>query len=920
MKGLPSSTYRLQFNLSFDFQDAKDIILYLENLGISHIYASPIFKSKKGTRHGYDIVDPNQIDMELGSGDELVEILGLLGKRKMGWIQDFPPNHMAYDYENEMLIDTLENGEFSKYFGFFDIDWSHPSKSLNGRVLAPFLGEFYAESLEDGEIQLAYGEGRLYFQYKDLKFPVRIETYSGILSKSLEELEDEFRKNDTAFKKYKKIINALDSLSKDTEKRGGQVESVKSMFRELYEDNEKIRDFIDRRIESINENISLLDDLLSKQLYLLSYWKLANEQINYRRFFTINDLISVRTEKKEVFTHNHSLLFQLLEIENFDGLRIDHIDGLHDPTGYLQDLKEKTSDAFIVVEKILEQGEELPSWPIEGTTGYRVLNYINGVFCKRQNEEEFDKIFSDFTKVEKSYGDLLYEKKKLIIEKYLTGDLDNLARFLDEVSSQDKHGKDISIHGLMESIKETAANFPVYRTYANKDDYREEDRQRIRRGIRKAKSRNPDLSYELNYLKDVLLLNTDSESSKNKKQHLDFLMRFQRFTSSLMAKGFEDTFLYVYNKLLALNEVGGFPKKFGITLDEFHNFNKKRLNEWPSSLNATSTHDTKRGEDVRARLNVLSEIPQEWWKKVAKWNEINENKKKTINGKKVPDKNEEYFLYQTLVGTYPFDDEKISTFIERIKNYIRKSVREAKTHSSWTNPNEKYEDAFISFFEKIMDTNEKNEFLEEFLPFQKKIAHYGIFNSLSQTLLKLTIPGIPDFYRGTELWDLNLVDPDNRRPVNFEKRKKYLDDIHTKAKEDLSSLMEELLANKKDGRIKLFLISRVLNARRKNSKVFQKGAYKPLEKRGKHRDKVIAFTRKLNKKWVITIVPRFLTPLIKEGDPLGNKVWKNTRILIPDAASSSWRDAITEKNIEANEMFFVGKVLEKFPVAMLVGE
>ncbi len=919
---IPVATYRIQFNPSFDFQAAKKIIPYLAELGISDIYASPIFKARKGSTHGYDVVDPDQLNFELGDEQDFNELIRELKNYGMGWIQDIVPNHVAYDYENQMLMDVLENGESSKYLHFFDIDWNHPCESIRGKLLAPFLGRFYGESLEGGEIQLRYCDTGLTINYYNMRFPVKIESYVNIFTHQLSALKRTLGGDHPDFIKLLGILYVLKTLStgEEMDERYDQITFIKRMLWELYTGNLEMKRFIDANVQAFNgekdnpESFNLLDNLLSEQLFKLSFWKVATEEINYRRFFSINELICLRAEDEEVFDHTHALIFQLIEEGKVSGLRIDHIDGLYDPTNYLKRLQERTGDMYIVVEKILGVTEEIPPfWQAQGTTGYDFLNYLNGIFCKNKSEKQFNRIYSDFTGFKTVYDDLVSEKKRLIIGKHMAGDVDNLAHLMKGIAARYRHGSDITLYGLKRTIVELMTQFPVYRTYINSEVFRESDPSYIKEAVKRSIERVPNLLNELDFIERFLLLKfEDYLTREEKEQWIHFVMRFQQFTGPLMAKGFEDTVLYVYNRLLSLNEVGGSPDRFGTSLKEFHSFNRKRGEMYPYSLSATSTHDTKRGEDVRARINVLSEIPDEWRRSLRQWNKINRGKKRTVNGRNVPDENDEYFLYQTLIGAFPSYESEYPVFIERVKDYIIKAVREAKVRTAWLKPDTEYEDACISYVEEIL--REENRFLKEFVPFQRKVSHYGIFNSLSQTLIKITSPGVPDFYQGTELWDLNLVDPDNRMPVDFEKRISLLRDI-------MNTSYKELLATREDGRIKLFLINRALQARKERADVFQKGSYIPIEAGGRFKEHVVAFARNHGDGWTITIAQRHLTALIKERElPIGRQVWEDTHILLPKGVPALWKDAITTQVIEGMETLLIGDVLEHFPVALLTSE
>ncbi len=938
---IPVSTYRLQFCPGFGFNRARDQVKYLSELGISDIYASPIFKAKKGSQHGYDVVDPNQLNPELGSDEEFEGLFRTVQGEGMGWIQDIVPNHMAFDGENALLADVLENGECSEYFDFFDIEWSHYYESINGKVLAPFLGRLYGESLEDAEISIQYDRDGFSANYYELKFPLRAESYAGILTYGLGALRKKVGEDHPDFIKLLGILYALKNLPASREEsaeRHDQIRFIKRILWELYAKNPDLRGFIDANIHVFNgrkgdgESFNRLDALLAEQLFRLSFWKVATEEIDYRRFFNINGLISLRIEDDEVFAKTHSLILRLVEEGKFTGLRVDHIDGLLDPTRYLKRLRERAPEASIVVEKILDRREDLPAiWPIEGTTGYDFMNCVNGVFCRTRNSRVFSRIYAEFSGLKAPYEDLVSDKKRLIIGKEMAGDIDNLAHLMKRVSGRYRHGSDLTLYGIKRALVDVMAFFPVYRTYMTREVCRKTDRAYVQEAVKEAKHRNPGLLYELNFIEKFLLLEFDEFLTEGEKDAwLAFVMRFQQFTGPLMAKGFEDTVFYIYNRLLSLNEVGGSPDRFGATVREFHSFNRKRAKLWPRSLNATSTHDTKRGEDVRARIDVLSEIPREWKDRIRKWTALNKKKKSVLGGKRVPDKNDEYFLYQTLVGTFPFEDAEYDRWVARIKEYMIKAVREAKVHTAWLKPDTEYEEAFLSFVEEILKRSEGNEFLAEFLPFQKRVAGYGIYNSLAQTLLKITAPGIPDFYQGTELWDLHLVDPDNRCAVDFEKRAAALGEIRAGEKRDLPGLVAGLLSSKDDGRVKLFLIYRALKARAQMKQLFQEGEHLPLGTGGRYKDHIVAFARRLDRgeprpkhaSWAVTVVPRFLTAVVEEGAlPLGREAWEDTHLDLPERAPSHWREALTGAQVVPPERHLpVGDILTQFPVALLVGD
>jgi (1->4)-alpha-D-glucan 1-alpha-D-glucosylmutase len=924
---IPVATYRLQLHKDFGFRAVKEIVRYLSEFGISDIYASPIFKARKGSLHGYDVVNPGEINPELGSPSDYERLAGEVKVLKMGWLQDVVPNHMAFDADNEMLMDVLENGTRSPYLEYFDVFWDHPYASLKGRVLAPFLGKFYGEALEEGEIKILFDKKGFRVSYYDLSYPLKLESYTHLLTHGLKALRRKLGRNHPHFIKLLGILYVLKTLSSQEGGEDGydQVTFIKNTLWEIYTQSPEIREFLNENLRVFNgekdraERVRLLDPLLSEQLFRLSFWKVATEEINYRRFFSINDLISLKVEREEVFRHTHSFIFSLLKEEKLTGLRIDHIDGLFDPERYLKRLKEENKGVYMVVEKILDPDEELPSsWPVQGTSGYEFLNMVNLLFCR--GGRAMSRVYMTFTGRRGAYEDLVMEKKKLILERHMTGDVDNLAHLLKAISSRDRHGSDITLYGLKSALTEVMVSFPVYRTYVSSEKVRQEDRFSIHRAVKRARERNPGLSHELDFVERFLLLELEEDLSEEEKaERVSFVMRFQQFTAPLMAKGFEDTTLYVFNRLVSLNEVGGSPDRFEIPLERFHEFNVRRKERWPHSLSATATHDTKRGEDVRARINVLTELTDEWESRLKEWNRINRGKKRRVRGFRVPERNDEYFLYQTLLGAFPFDQKDYPQFVERMKGYIIKSVREAKVHTAWLKPDEEYESAYMAFLEDLLRPSEENLFLQAFLPFQQKIAWYGLWYSLSQTLIKITAPGVPDFYQGCELWDLNLVDPDNRRPVDYEARAASLREIKARDEKAAGPLISELLSTKEDGRIKLFLIYRGLKARRENIRLFQEGDYLPLEGEGRFRDCVIAFARKHGDEWAVVVVPRFLTAVAAEGEyPLGKEKWKDTRILFPVDARQAWINTLTGEEMEGHGSLPVGDLLRAFPVSLLI--
>ncbi|KKD34686.1 MAG: malto-oligosyltrehalose synthase [Limnoraphis robusta] len=926
---IPVATYRIQFTPDFGFESARKIVSYLHELGISDLYASPIFKAREGSTHGYDVVDPNQLNPELGTKETFDKLIEELQDRDMGWVQDIVPNHMAYDSQNKLLMDVLEYGPDSEYFDFFEIEWQHPYENIRGRVLTPLLGDFYGKCLENGDLKLSYDEEGLSINYYSLKVPLNIESYAQFVSHELGQLSKKLGRRHPDVVKLLGVLYMLKSIPAETsnQQRRDQALFVKGLLWELYRDNPEITAFIDQNIEYFNgetgqpESFNYLDNLLLNQFFRLSFWKVGAEELNYRRFFTINELICVRVEDFKVFQKTHDMIGKMVESGQFTGLRIDHIDGLYNPVQYLRWLRDKVGDIYITVEKILELDEKLPSkWLVQGTSGYEYLNYVNGLFCDSENEKRFSQIYRDVTGLKTPYNQMLVDKKRLIADKNLAGDADNLAHLLKRISGQYRYGRDFTLLGLKTAIMEVLVRFPVYRTYITEEGVSEEDRKYVKKAIQEAKGKLPELLNELNLIEKFLLLDYDDYlSEENQQLWLRFVMKFQQFSSPLTAKGIEDTLFYVYFRFLSLNEVGGSPQYFGINPAKFHEFNTQRLQNWPHAMSASSTHDTKRSEDLRARLNVISEIPDEWETQVRNWMQINRSKKTEQDGMLIPDCNDEYFFYQTVIGAFPWYEEEYPQFVERVKDYAIKAVREAKVHTAWLRPDTVYEEGFISFVEQVLEPSEENTFLQEFQPLQEKIAFYGMFNSLSQTLLKMTTPGIPDFYQGTELWDLSLVDPDNRRPVDFEQRLSFLQEIKRRCKTGMTSLLEDLMATCEDGRLKLFCIVRVLEARQQYVELFQYGNYVPLKVMGQHQERIMAFARIHEQQTAIVVIPRFLTRVVEPGKfPIGDEVWGDTAIEIPQGSESDWCEVITDSKIAANNVIPVRAILQHFPVGLLV--
>jgi len=923
MKKIPGSTYRLQFNNDFTFNSAIKIFNYLYKLGVPDIYVSPIWHARNGSLHGYDVVEPSELNPELGAPEDFVNFKNEIKKFGFGWLQDIVPNHMAYNSENQMLTDLLENGKNSRYYNFFDIDWNHPHASVRNRILAPFLGKLYQECLETGEIKLKYDIKGFSINYYNNRLPVKMDTYAEILSYGLNSLVGILGRQNPDIIKYLGIVYFLRALpsAEEIEERYYQIMFVKEILWELYNRNDTIKESIDKTLNALNgtpgnpSSFDHLDNILRDQNFRLCFWKVAAEEINYRRFFNINELISLKMEDENVFKRTHSLIIDLIKDGTFTGLRIDHVDGLYNPAAYLKRLREEGEELCLLVEKILARNEILPeNWPVEGTTGYDFLNYVNSLYVKKKNVKAFTSIYQRFIKNLLHNHDVAHEKKRLIIRARMAGEVEKLAYLIESISSGDRAGIDITMLGLKAALEEILTFFPVYRTYITRNDYSRQDRKYIDYVVEKSRKFNPRYSKEIEYIGSILKMNFNEHIPEQQQElALDFIMKFQQLTGPLMAKGFEDTALYVYNRFVSLNEVGGEPGQFGRDPEMFHDFIIKRFKQWPYSMNASSTHDTKRGEDVRARLNVLSEIPEEWEEKIILWNNLNHKYKTNVRKKNAPDRNDEYFLYQNILGAFPFDLNELPLFKERMKEYIIKAVREAKVHTAWIKPDVEYENAYLSFTENILSNS--SEFLKDFIPFAEKISFYGIYNSLSQMIIKILAPGVPDIYQGSELWNLSLVDPDNRRPVDYELRERMLDKIISE-KESIS--IPELMNESASGRIKMFVLYKLLQERKRDPSLYSEGMYKPLYAEGKLNNNIIGFIREHKGKCAIVVTGRFYTEIINYGCPYNPEIWMDSKIALPTTAKLT--NLFTGEKLSSDKTMNLSSIFSIIPFAVLVNK
>jgi (1->4)-alpha-D-glucan 1-alpha-D-glucosylmutase len=930
---IPLSTYRIQFSPHFGFRKAREIVPYLHDLGISHLYASPIFRARKASTHGYDVLDPNQLNPELGTAAEFEDLVRALQDHHMGWLQDIVPNHMAYDGDNPWLADLLENGSASKFYRFFDIDWNHSHPELKGKVLTPVLGRPGAQCLENKEVRLAYGPEGFSMRYYDLVLPLKAETYGLVLSLVRANLSARQDNQKTEAARLDAVIAAFERLPgyPQREERRRQIQAAKTALERLCRQSPRIQRAIADTLVSLGngkdnpQSHALGDALWSRQVFALAFWKRAVRQINYRRFFAVNELIALRQEKAAVFNQTHALILKLVRQGWFSGLRVDHIDGLADPAGYLERLRKKVRAIYLVVEKILSPGELLPAgWPVQGTTGYDFADRLCGLFCQSALAQRFDELYRLWSDDTPAYQEQVFQSKRQFLEQEMAGDLDNLTRLFQKAAAGVLSEQALPFDRLRLALTAFLAALPVYRTYIDRQGPDKQQVRHIRQATRAALARSPAQRKELQFIRALLLkppgAGPDSTPKSSRAHVRQAVQRLQQLAAPAAAKGVEDTALYRYHRLISLNDVGGHPARFGCPLEHFHAFIARRSKDWPHSMNSSSTHDAKRCEDVRARINVLSEIPEKWHRQVQSWRGLNRDFKISLDGGWVPDPPTEYFIYQTLVGACPLDPDHLPGFTERVVSYVVKAAREAKQQTCWIDPQPAYETALSTFVRRLLAPLPENPFLKKLLPFLQEIAHYGAFNALSQTLIKITAPGVPDFYQGTELPCFSLVDPDNRRPVDFAVRKRCLAKISARHNTDPLALMTDLMKDKLNGQIKLFLICAALRARRQYADLFQKGRYLPLTTAGCHKDNVVAFARRHAKTWSLTLVPRFVTGLVASGaDPLGRDVWGDTICRIPSKAPLRWTDVLTTRHIEARGFLRIGDAFRHFPVALLIG-
>ncbi len=922
---IPISTYRIQFNLGFRYVDGRDLVPYLNALGITDLYSSPRFKARRGSPHAYDVANPLRINSELGTEEEFEELAAKLKNYGMGLLLDVVPNHMATSSENPWWLDLLENGKDSLYAHHFAVDWGRGCLKSSGRdrIVLPILGDLYGAVLESGQFSLKLDENGFFIAYYDHRLPLDPKTYPMVLEHC-----------PITGSEVEALLQELEELpAGDPEKvleRHRRKDQIKRELWRVYNDNPAFKSALDECLIEIagaqggEKGVDLLDRILDRQSYRVGYWRIASEELNYRRFFDITDLIGVRVEQPDVFDSRHMEILGLVKSGRVTGLRVDHIDGLRNPASYLRRLRTTAagdSAFYVIVEKILGSDEELPQdWEQFGTTGYDYLNYLNGLFVSPGGVKILGDIYRRFTGFAEDFARVRYTRKKQVMNDLFAGEMRALGFHLGRLAARDRYARDLPYDSLLQALAEVTACFSIYRTYVHDCRVSPRDRRFLEQALDAAEHTSGEAGAQaFAFLRRVLLLDIPHYIT-DRREWVEFVMSWQQFTGPVMAKGFEDTACYVYNRLVSQNEVGSDPVLADLPPgpDEFHRRNQARLQRQPHTLNATSTHDTKRSEDVRARINVLSDIPRLWGRRLARWGEWNSPKKLLAHGRPAPDRNDEYMLYQNMIGAWPLAPDEAPGFPERLKNYAQKAVREAKVHTNWLDPDVAYESALNSFIDAVLAPGDDNLFLKDFLAFQKRIASAGAVNSLAQTLLKIASPGVPDFYQGTELWDFSLVDPDNRRPVDFTRRAALLDELRRREAQNPAALIKDLCSRWQDGRIKLYLTYKALNFRRAHADLFQHGDYIGLS----GDDHACGFVRCLENQWVIAAVPRLtacLAPARKRL--LQPNIWGNAALELPPGAPPLWRNMITTEEVTAREgKLRLADVFASFPAALLASE
>ncbi|RUL86864.1 malto-oligosyltrehalose synthase [Tautonia sociabilis] len=958
----PRATYRLQLHRGFRLVDVEAILDYLDDLGVSDAYFSPYLAARPGSTHGYDVFNHGEINPEIGDDEAHERLVSRMIGLGMGRVVDVVPNHMGITGGNPYWFDLLENGEQAESARYFDVDWEPVKEELEGRVLLPILGDQYGKVLEDGQLVVGREGGAFHLDYWEHRLPIAPRSYALILRQRPDELAALLPPDDVHLLEFRSVISAIENLpprdatdDESVARYRAEKEVIKHRLARLCEERPELSGFIDENLTLFRgtpgdpRSFDLLHELLEMQVYRLAYWRVAVEEINYRRFFDINDLAGIRTEDPEVFETTHRLIFDWVDRGGVSALRIDHPDGLADPAGYFSRLQEtlfvrsclreldpdtdpahrdaieaRLRDRFrsavaaepdgplarrfpVVIEKILSRGEDLPErWMVDGTVGYEYLNTINGLFVDPDGQPTIDASYVEFTGDREPWAEVVYDAKQVICRASLASELNMLARQLNRVSEHDRRSRDFTLNDLRRALREVIACFPVYRTYLRPGEpISERDRAYIDMAVHRARRRNPTIDPSVfEFVRAALLLeHPEGISDDEIRQREAFVTRFQQTTGPVTAKGVEDTAFYRQIKLASLNEVGGEPGRFGHSPSSFHAMNAHRLSRWPGGFSTTATHDNKRGEDARMRINVLSELADDWQTHLNRWGYWNKTKKVDVQGSPAPDPREEYLFYQTLVGIWPFGngDDVPEGLVGRVQQYMLKAIREAKVNTTWTDPDPSYSDAVSGFIADVITGEGSDIFLKDFLPFARRVARIGVIGSIGQALLKVASPGVPDIYQGCELWDLALVDPDNRRPVDYDLRRRILSSLRDALASGTprAELASRLLASPDDGAIKLYAIWTALQHRKAHPDLYAQGVYRPLEAEGERKAHVVSFGRYRDGRYAAVVVPRLAASLMGDDGtclPVGPDVWQDTHLTLPDSGlPRRWRNLLTDE-------------------------
>jgi (1->4)-alpha-D-glucan 1-alpha-D-glucosylmutase len=938
---VPTSTYRVQFSPSFSFRDATALVPYLADLGIGSLYASPYLRPRPGSEHGYDIVDHNALNPELGTAEDHAAMIAAAHARGMGHILDFVPNHMGVGFENPWWRDVLEWGERSPYARFFDIDWEPLELAMRGKVLLPFLGDHYGAVLERGELTLAFdaATGSFELRYFSNRFPLGPKAYGKLLDRALQRLPE--GESDDAAVRLRAIADDFDAAS-DAGKGGGEERRVplrerlaqrKLGLATLARENAAVAAALEAAVRSYDvaqgdtASVDALDAIVREQAYRLAFWRVAVDEINYRRFFDINDLAGLRQEDAEVLARTHELVFRLIGEGKLQGLRIDHVDGLANPGAYVNLLHERADTLgqplWVVVEKILARDERLrASWSIAGTTGYEFANLVNGLFVDRAAEESFTRIYRRVTRADAPFAEIVDDAKHRIMRVELASELTVLATNLLRIARSDRRTSDFTYNALRTALGEVIAAFGVYRTYVTSEDPEPPDVRFIEEAVgraRGAQTLTDDAVYR--FIADTLTMRITAlpNARYDRADVLTFVLRFQQYTSPVMAKSVEDTAFYRYARLFSLNEVGGDPTRFGVNSAAFHAANDERARLRPHTMISTSTHDHKRGEDVRTRIDALTEFPAEWSRALRRWTRM-------VPETKQPSLVARYMILQTLIGTWDASwadpaavaASEYDAYVERIAAYALKAIREAKVHTSWGNPNAGYEAATDAFVRTLLARTPENAFLPDFVAFVRMLAPLAAASSLAQVVLKLTSPGIPDIYQGCEFWDLSLVDPDNRRAVDYAARRAALDAVRARVDAgEARACAEELAGAWTDARVKLFTTWRLLQLRAERRATFVDGGYEALAVSGTRMRSLLAFRRDD----VVVVVPRLTRRLRPENTPYERLAvaFDDETVTLHAGAPERWRNVFTDEIVSAHDgALRASELFAALPVAVFV--